>query len=167
MLLKRTPVKVLGLNIGGWDTHTGQGQITGSQANLLNEVALGFRALYRDLQAQWDKLIIVTMTEFGRTSEENGSKGTDHAESSVVFVAGGGVKGGVYNCDATTWKQGDMFSKSGRYLARRTDFRAVFAEIFARHFGDNPALLDEIMPGYSAAAFKAPDTFQYLNFLQS
>jgi uncharacterized protein (DUF1501 family) len=119
------------------------------------------------MQAQWDKLIVVTMTEFGRTSEENGSKGTDHAESSVVFVAGGGVKGGVYNCDAATWKQGDMFSKSGRYLARRTDFRAVFAEIFARHFGDNPALLDEIMPGYTAAAVKTPDTFQYLNFLQS
>jgi uncharacterized protein (DUF1501 family) len=81
---------VLGLNIGGWDTRTGQGQITGSQANLLNEVALGFRALYRDLQAQWDKLIIVTMTEFGRTSEENGSKALI-TPNRVVFVAGGGV----------------------------------------------------------------------------
>jgi hypothetical protein len=71
----------------------------------------------------------------------------------------------VYNCDATTWKSGDMFSKSNRYLARRTDFRAVFGEIFTRHFGDAPALLDDIMPGYSAAAAANPATFQSLGFL--
>jgi hypothetical protein len=52
------------------------------------------QALYRDLQSQWEDLIVVTMTEFGRTSKENGSNGTDHAESSAMFVAGGGVKGG-------------------------------------------------------------------------
>lgn len=165
MLLKRTPVKVIGLNIGGWDTHTDQGGANGAQGNLLNSLALGFQALYRDLQAQWDRLIVLTMTEFGRTSEENGSGGTDHADSSVMFVAGGGVKGGIYNCDSTRWKQGDMFSKDGRYLTRKTDFRAVFGEVLTRHFGDNPALLDEILPGYSAAAAKSPNDFQYLNFL--
>ena len=107
------------------------------------------------------------MTEFGRTSRENGSQGTDHADSSVMLLAGGGVNGGVYNCDATTWKAGDMFSKSGRYLARKTDFRAVFGEIFTRHFGDAPALLDEIMPGYTQAASANPATFQPLGFLRA
>lgn len=165
MLLKRTPVKVIGLNIGGWDTHGRQGQINGDHGNLLNTVAQGFQALYRDLQSQWDRLIIVTMTEFGRTSKENDGGGTDHAESSVMFVAGGGVKGGVYNCDPARWKQGDMFSKDKRYLSRKTDFRAVFGEILTRHFGDSPAVLEDIIPGYSAAAAKDPGGFQPLNFL--
>lgn len=165
MLLKRTPVKVVGLDTGGWDTHTDQGQVNGSHPNLLGGLAQGIQALYRDLQDQWADLLIVTMTEFGRTSIENGSGGTDHADSSVVFVAGGGVKGGVYNCDATTWKQGDMFSKSNRYLARRTDFRAVFAEVFTRHFHDPEASLEQIIPGYGKAAQLNPATFQRLGFL--
>jgi uncharacterized protein (DUF1501 family) len=165
MLFKRTPVKIVGLTLGGWDTHTSQGQLNGDHPNLLRQLAQGFQALYRDLESQWDKLLIVTMTEFGRTSEENGSRGTDHAESSVMFVAGGGVKGGVYNCDARTWADGDLFSKNGRYVAKRTDFRAVFGEIFTRHFGDPPQLLDEIMPGYSTAAANDPAGFRLLNFL--
>ncbi|MCC6232594.1 MAG: DUF1501 domain-containing protein [Verrucomicrobiales bacterium] len=168
MLFKRTPVKIVGMTIGGWDTHTAQGQLTGGQPNLFGQLARGFRALHRDLQAQWDNVLIVTMTEFGRTSEENGSQGTDHAESSVVFVAGGGVKGGVYNCDSTTWKSGDRFSsRSGRYLAKRTDFRSVFGEVFTKHFGDSPALLEQIIPGYTAAAAKDAAGFQPLGFMRS
>ncbi len=168
MLFKRTPVRIVGMNLGGWDTHTAQGQLNGSQAELLGGLAQGFQALYRDLQDQWDRILIVTMTEFGRTSEENGSRGTDHAESSVVFVAGGGVKGGIYNCSADTWKAGDLFSsRNGRYLAQRTDFRGVFGEIFTRYFGDPDTLLDQIIPGYPAAARKDPTGFAPLGFIGS
>ena len=162
MLLKNTPVKVVGINKGGWDTHSGQAN---NQADLLGDLAQGFQALARDLRDQWDDVIIVTMTEFGRTSEENGSQGTDHAEASAMFVAGGGVKGGVYNCDATTWEAGAMFSKRDRYLARNTDFRSVFGEIFMKHFGDSRASLDVTMPGYTFAEEDAPSEFKPLNFL--
>ncbi|OHB76591.1 MAG: hypothetical protein A2Z25_05970 [Planctomycetes bacterium RBG_16_55_9] len=165
MLLKRTPARVLGVNIGGWDTHTNQGQITGQQAGLLAQVARGFQALYRDLQEQWDKLIVVTMTEFGRTSKENGSGGTDHAHATVMFVAGGRVRGGVYNCDASTWSQGDLFSDNERYVRRKTDFRAVFGEIFTRHFGDSRQVLDQVIPSYAQAAQDNPGDFEFLNFL--
>ena len=119
------------------------------------------------MQSQWDDLIVVTMTEFGRTSKENGSAGTDHAESSVMFVGGGGVQGGVYNCDESTWADGDMFSKRDRYVARRTDFRSVFAEIFEGHFGDDPRQMDEIIPGYSFAKLDAPSDFRRLNFMRA
>lgn len=162
MLLKNTPVKVVGINKGGWDTHSDQDD---DQTDLLADLALGFQALSRDLADQWDDVIVVTMTEFGRTSEENGSRGTDHAEASVMFVAGGGVHGGVYNCDATTWETGAMFSKRDRYLARKTDFRAVFGEIFMRHFGDGRASLDVTMPGYTFAEEDAPAEFRFLDFL--
>jgi uncharacterized protein (DUF1501 family) len=165
MLLKRTPVRVLGVNIGGWDTHSKQGRIYGRQGDLLAQVAQGFRALYRDLQDQWDKLIIVTMTEFGRTSRENGGKGTDHGHACAMFVAGGRVRGGVYNCDASTWLEGDMFSANGRYVERRTDFRAVFGEIFVRHFGDSEDMLEQVIPGYTQAAKDNPRDFEFLNFL--
>jgi uncharacterized protein (DUF1501 family) len=165
MLFKRTPVRIVGLNIGGWDTHTNQGQINGRHGNLLARIAGGFQALYRDLREQWDKLVILTMTEFGRTSRENGSRGTDHGHACVMFVAGGPVRGGVYNCDASTWAPGDLFSARNRYLDRRTDFRAVFAEIFLRHFGDDPAAIEEIIPGYSSAVQDDPSSFEPLHFL--
>ena len=165
MLLKRTPVRALGVNISGWDTHTNQGQINGRQANLLRQVAQGYRALFRDLQDQWDRLIIVTMTEFGRTSKENGSAGTDHAHAGVMFVAGGRVRGGVYNCDDATWSPGDLFSDNDRYIRRKTDFRAVFGEIFTRHFGNNQQILDQVIPSYAQAAKDNPDDFEPLNFL--
>jgi uncharacterized protein (DUF1501 family) len=162
MLLKNTQVKVVGINKGGWDTHSDQ---TDDHADLLGDLAQGFQALSRDLRDQWDDVIIVTMTEFGRTSEENGSGGTDHAEASAMFVAGGGVKGGVYNCDASTWENGAMFGKRDRYLSRNTDFRAVFGEIFTKHFGDSRASLEGTMPGYNFAEEDAPSEFNYLNFL--
>jgi hypothetical protein len=165
MLLKRTPARVLGLNIGGWDTHTKQGRINGRQGDLLARVAQGFRALYRDLQDQWANLIIITMTEFGRTSQENGSRGTDHGHACTMFVAGGRVKGGVYNCDASTWLEGDLFSANSRYVERRTDYRAVFGEIFRRHFGDSEDTLKQIIPGYTQAAQNNPGDFEFLNFL--
>ena len=165
MLVKRTDVRLLGCNVGGWDTHVNQGQINGYHGSLLGMVAEGFQALYRDLQAYWEDTIVVTMTEFGRTSIENGSLGTDHAYACVVFVAGGGVNGGVYNCDSTTWAAGDLFSQSGRYVRRRTDFRAIFGEIFQRHFGDNLATLNRVIPGFDAARAANAADFTYLNFL--
>jgi len=167
MLIKRTGVKVLGVNIGGFDTHTNQGQLNGGHARRLGYVAQGFQALYRDLQSVWDDVLVVTMSEFGRTSEENGSMGTDHGEASVMFAAGGCVNGGTYNCDSTRWEPGSMFAKSGRYLSRKTDYRAVMGEMFTKHFGDDSGLLDEIIPGYDAAATANPEDFGELNYLRT
>ncbi len=167
-LLKYTPVQIIGMNIGGWDTHTKQGRLTGGYPERLYRVAHVFQSLYRDLRDQWDDLVLISLTEFGRTSKENGSKGTDHGEAIVMFVAGGGVKGGVYNApDVDGWMQdGGIFStKNKRYLAHRTDFRAVFAEIFAKHFGDDDKTLDVVIPKYSELVKEDPKRFGRLGFL--
>ncbi len=156
MLLKRTPVRVLGLNHGSFDTHTNQ---AAGHAGLLGDLAQGIQALSRDLQAQWGDVVIVVMSEFGRTSLQNGSGGTDHGAAGTMFLAGGSVVGGVYNCDSTTWADGDLLSDNNRYVAHRSDFRSIFGELFTGHFGDNQALVDQIIPGYSAAALADPTGF--------
>ena len=86
-----------------------------------------------------------------------------HAYACVVLVAGGGVKGGVYNCDGATWAAGDLFSQRERYVKHLTDYRAVFAEIFANHFGDDAETLAQVIPGY--AQLSARPDFAPLGFL--
>jgi uncharacterized protein (DUF1501 family) len=73
---------------------------------------------------------------------------------------GGPVKGGVYNADPSRWSNGDLFSTAnGRYVAHRTDFRAVYREVLAGHLGDPSARIDEVIPGYSSLV--AQDTNGY------
>jgi uncharacterized protein (DUF1501 family) len=165
LLFKRTNVRILGTELNGFDTHSNQGSIYGSHGNLLQDLAEGIQALSLDLQSQWDDVLVITMTEFGRTSAENGSQGTDHAEASVVFAAGGGIKGGVYNCDSTTWADGDMFSRRGRYLERKTDFRAIYGEIFTKHFGTAANRLEVVMPGFNQDKIDFPNDFTELGIL--
>ncbi len=79
-----------------------------------------------------------------------------------MFVAGGSVVNGVYNCDSTTWADGDMFSTpNGRYVAHLTDFRAVLAELIDKHF-DAGASLDGIIPGWSGFNGSKFDLLNYL-----
>jgi uncharacterized protein (DUF1501 family) len=152
--------RIAGTQLGGWDTHNGQGQINGTQAELLSWLAYGFKSLRivlsgaatdpRNYTSIWDRTIVVTLSEFGRTSRENGSFGSDHAAASCLFAMGGTVAGGVYNCDATTWPAGAMFGVDGRYLLERTDYRAVFWEILRDHMGASAATADAVFPGYTS-----------------
>lgn len=166
LLMKRTDIKCVGVDIGGWDNHERQGQIFGRHGSLLNDVGRGIQALSRDLEAEWENLIILTMTEFGRTSRENNSRGTDHAEATTMFIAGGGVRGGVYNCDEQTWENNAMFKVRDRYLSHKTDFRSIFAEIFKNHFDVPDSEIAEVIPGYEVAAEDDPNAFHPLGFMR-
>src|SRR5262249_20023062 len=81
-------------DVAGWDTHANQGSSRGQLANQLKNFGDGIAALYRDLGDRMRNIVIVTMTEFGRTVRQNGSGGTDHGHASCLFAAGGPVKGG-------------------------------------------------------------------------
>jgi len=117
----------------------------------------------------WEDTLIVTLSEFGRTTDENGSAGTDHAEAGVMFCAGGSsaLNGGVYACSNTggqtcdgtgpslTWATGEagaMYEEGGRYLSRRIDYRSVLGEIIRDHLGAPQNCLDRIIPGYANPA---------------
>src|SRR2546429_534828 len=122
LILNKTNAIVAGTEMGGFDTHSAQGALTGSHPNLQRRIAWAMYALrkyflkYAD-KATWNNLVIVTLSEFGRTTVENSDRGTDHAEAGVMFVAGGAVKGynkggsstGVFGChpnDLVHWVTG-------------------------------------------------------------
>jgi uncharacterized protein (DUF1501 family) len=104
----------------------------------------------RGYKSIWDRTLVTTLSEFGRTTINNGSEGTDHAAASCLFLEGGTVKGGLYNCDTPTWPAGVMFGVDGRYLLERTDFRAVFWEILRDHMEASPSIVDTVFSSYTA-----------------
>jgi uncharacterized protein (DUF1501 family) len=158
-------VNVVAFNQGGYDTHTNQ---AGGLSNLLYDLGRGIGALAKDLGQIWQNTVVITMSEFGRTSMENGSLGTDHGNATAMMVAGGPVNGGVYNCDPTTWANGDVFSSSsGRYLRHRTDFRCVIAEILEKHFGDSNQIINKVIPGYDALKAADPALYAPLNVVKT
>ncbi len=155
-ILAHTDAVVAGTQLEGFDTHGGQGALTGTHARLLSYLGWGFYAVRQFLRGVnpqfWEDTVVVTLSEFGRTSVENGSQGTDHAEASAMFVAGGRVRGGVYQCDGATWAvgpSGAQFSVDRRYLGRTVDYRSVLGEIIRKHLGASPEVLTRILPGYA------------------
>jgi len=138
-------VQVAFADIGGWDHHANEGNTTGRLATLLREYSQSLAAFWTDLGDLADDTVIVTMSEFGRTARENGSRGTDHGHANVMFVLGGGVQGGkVYG----KWPGlDDSQLYEGRDLALTTDFRTVLAEAVAQHLGNRE--LDRVFPGFS------------------
>lgn len=136
-----------GLN---WDTHANQGGARGQLANLLRVFGAGLAALAIDLGKRMDDVVILTMSEFGRTARQNGTGGTDHGHGNAMFVLGNSVKGGKVYGD---WKGlSNEQLNEGRDLAVTTDFRDVFAEVSTKHLGSKN--LDKIFPNYSAEAKK-------------
>ena len=77
------------------------------------------------------------------------------------------MRGGVYNADPGTWPHGDLFSTAtGRYVAHRTDYRSIYAEIIRKHLGDPAGRIDAVIPGYSDLASRnANGYFTPLGFL--
>lgn len=118
---------------GGWDHHANEGAAQGQLALRLTDYARSLSALYRDLGDRLSEVVVLTMTEFGRTARENGNRGTDHGHAGVMFALGGPVRGGkVYG----KWPGLDRDRLyEGRDLALTTDFRNVFGEVLVKHMG--------------------------------
>jgi len=146
-------VEVAFVDIGGWDHHVNEGAVQGQLANLSREFAQGIAAFWTDIGDLGADTVVVTMSEFGRTVRENGTRGTDHGHANVMLVLGGPVKGGkVYG----RWPGLDeRHLYEGRDLELTTDFRTVLSECLARHMGTKE--LAKVFPGFTAK--------DYLKFL--
>jgi len=142
-------------DVGGWDTHANQGAAQGQLATRLDDFARAIAALVADLGDRMEDTVVLTMSEFGRAVNQNGSGGTDHGHGNAMMVIGGGVRGGhVYGRwpGLATDRRYD-----GRDLAVTTDFRDVFGEIVTRHMGVADAR--SVFPGYAMSAAHFPGLF--------
>jgi uncharacterized protein (DUF1501 family) len=143
----------VGLEIGfadadGWDTHVGQGAEQGQLAARLRDFGGALAAFAQDLGDRMADVVVLTMSEFGRTVAENGNRGTDHGHATAMLVFGGGVKGGKVYGRWPGLARERLFE--GRDLAVTTDFRALFAEVAGRQLAvAKPAAL---FPGWTATA---------------
>ena len=135
-------------DIDGWDTHVNQGNARGQLALRLQDFSSGLAALATDLGKQMDDVVILTMSEFGRTVRENGNRGTDHGHANAMLLLGNGVRGGKVHGQWPGLKNDQLYE--GRDLALTTDFRDVFAEVAREHLGTSN--LQAVFPGFAAKA---------------
>jgi uncharacterized protein (DUF1501 family) len=130
-------------DIGGWDTHQNQGAAEGQLAGRLREFSQGLNAFWADMGDDAENIVLVTMSEFGRTCRQNGTAGTDHGHANVMFVLGGPVRGGRVYGRWPGLAQEQLYE--GRDLAITTDFRQVLGEAAFRTLGSQN--LELVFPG--------------------
>ena len=139
-------------DVTGWDTHVNQGASEGQLAARLADLGLALAAFAKDVGEGMRDVVVLTMSEFGRTIRENGSQGTDHGHATAMLVLGGPVRGGKVLGRWPGLDPSDRFE--GRDVAVTTDFRDLFGEILARHLGATD--LAPIFPGFTPDPTRFP-----------
>jgi uncharacterized protein (DUF1501 family) len=129
--------------IGGWDHHQSE---PGQLSNVLRQFGTALSAFCTDMGDRMEDIVLVTMSEFGRTARENGNNGTDHGHGDAMFVMGGPVRGGKVYGKWPGLEEEQLYE--GRDLAVTTDFRAVLSELVAGQLGTTD--LTQVFPGYRA-----------------
>ncbi len=133
-------IEFFAVDQGGWDHHH---SLVTSIAPLAIELSAAVTAFFTDLGAAGVDVVLVTMSEFGREVQQNGSSGTDHGVGGAMMVHGDAVNGGQV---LGTWPGlAPAALQDGRFLAPSNDYRDVLREILVQHMGGtNPAT---VFPG--------------------
>ncbi|MHC4077322.1 MAG: DUF1501 domain-containing protein [Planctomycetota bacterium] len=141
-------LEVVEIDYGGWDTHRNQGQAAGAFGARAGAVGGAMAAFARDLGDRLQDVLVLTVSEFGRTARENGTAGTDHGHGGVMFVLGGALRQGSGGGKVVGKWPGLAAAKLNqrRDLAVTTDFRDVYAEVLRHHLGNHN--LDTILSGH-------------------
>jgi len=121
-------LEAVSLDLGGWDSHLNQSNLMDPLMRRLNS---GLAAFHQDMGRRMEHVSVVVMTEFGRRVVENSAFGTDHGRASVMFVMGGGVKGGRVIGPWTELK--DELLEGPGDLPVVNNYRNVLAPILQRH----------------------------------
>ncbi len=133
------------VDVGGWDTHVGQGNGTGYLSNRLGELGKGLAAFAEESGDAWNSTFVFVVSEFGRTFKENGNRGTDHGHGSVFWALGGAVRGGRVAGDQVAVNAGTLFQN--RDYPVLNEYRAVLGGVFTRLYGLTPAQVQQVFPG--------------------
>ena len=133
------------LSAGGWDTHANQGAASGALANNLGNLASALVQLRRDFSQAND--VVMVCSEFGRTSAENGTRGTDHGHGNALWLMGNRVNGGRWHGQWNGLAQSNLHE--GRDLPVQHDFRGVFAQVLRRTQGLSNTDIERLFPGFA------------------
>lgn len=142
--------KVYLAQIGGFDTHVQQQDMNnnGQHPALLNQLANAISLFMDDAVKQGfaNRVVGLTVSEFGRRPYENGSNGTDHGTTSVQFAFGTRVQANVFGANpdfSDLDNNGDLAFD----LNRNIDYRRLYSEIIQTWFGgsaeDSKSILNE------------------------
>jgi len=145
LMRQQRPLRLGFLSAGGWDTHANQGAASGTLASNLGQLAAALLQLRRDFDQAND--VIVVCSEFGRTSAENGTRGTDHGHGNTLWLLGNRVQGGRWHGQWSGLAAADLHE--GRDLPVHHDFRAILAQVLRSSLALRPAELDRLFPGFS------------------
>jgi uncharacterized protein (DUF1501 family) len=143
--LMRERYDIAFVDVGGWDTHVGQGAASGYLANRLDELGRGLAALASELGDVWSRTTVVVISEFGRTFRENGNRGTDHGHGSVYWFLGGAIRGGQVLGRQQALTAASLFQN--RDYPVLSDYRDLLAGLYGRQFGLSSAQLQQVFPG--------------------
>jgi len=130
--------KIFLARIGGFDTHASQvesyNSSMGVHAALLYHLSEAVKAFQNDLKALGleDRVLTLTMSEFGRRAASNGSWGTDHGTSAPMLIFGSHVKPGI------TGTNPDLYDLDRNNLRMQHDYRQVFGAIVQDWFEASP-----------------------------
>jgi uncharacterized protein (DUF1501 family) len=141
--------RVYWTSIGGFDTHRGQRLRHDSLMTQINDAVVAFQ---KDLtqQGQAERVLTLTMSEFGRRVKENGSEGTDHGAAASMFLFGPKLKPGIHGEHPSLT---DLQGGGGGSLKHTTDFRSVYGTILDKWLGvSSEAVLGEKFPAIDLLA---------------
>ena len=119
------PTRVYYASQGGFDTHVGQAN---THNRLMNELATSLSAFCDDLKQRgiFDRVVVMTFSEFGRRVHENVNGGTDHGTAAPMFICGGDIKPGLYG------QQPNLDHLDAEDLIHTVDFRSVYSTILTQ-----------------------------------
>jgi uncharacterized protein (DUF1501 family) len=133
----------------GWDTHANEGTTQGALATRLRGLDGALTSLKTALGSVWRHTAVLVITEFGRTVQINGSRGTDHGTATCALLLGGAVKGGRVSSDWPGLKTANLYE--GRDLKATLDLRRLVKGVLHEHFAIDPGSLGrEVFPDSSA-----------------
>ena len=123
---------------GGFDNHSNQNTY---HPGLLERLSDSIGSFSQDLYNQGldDNVIIMTTSEFGRRTYENGAFGTDHGGAAPHFLVGKNINSGVFGGEP------DLENLiNGDNLVHSIDYRQIFATIIKDWFGYSDETVSQV-----------------------
>ena len=136
-------LRVVTIDFGDWDMHEWAGVHGGWMHNRLTDLATALAAFIADLGSAYANTTIVTISDFGRRIDTNGTQGFDHGHGNQMLMLGGGVRGGVVH---GAWPGLAPEAQDRGALPGRNDYRAILGSVLTNRMAVSGAELSSIFP---------------------